>query len=527
MKKLQILVFGFLLVYFLIQILLPSRYTFNADEGTHGLIGLFYKDLFSNIKNFKSFSDVTTFAVNYIVKYPKISAHYPPLYHLLISGVFFISESLFLVRIFNVFLTILTAYIIYKLSFILSKNKNIAIISSLFFLSFSIIFFYADKIMMDNLQILTFSLGLLYYLKLKEKKSITIKNIFLLSILFSAAFLTKFFSVFLPIIILIDSFFTKKTLIKYVLLASLISIVLISPYIFLYIKFGLYKLTINVASNQQIVNVGTNFSKFFNFFHGFDYLYPHALSKIDYFNVFKVFGLSVGLLVAASTIWYVWKNKKSLLIMSWIFIPMFIFLFLFSDVELRFLYILMPLFALACGSFIYNLMKKRNLRKIIVILSILILASQFTFDIYIKLQESFYPVEDVMKNIKGEGNVLIKQEMPLDQGVYSSAYILYSRLLGVKGNIIRPCVLENKNLTKDTLNDMGVKYIIDNNNSIDKTLEKSLGIFLIDEKKNDKTSVKIFERYENVTKIDCNFICNLQKKVCINESFSNILSVTN
>ena len=88
MKRIKFWVVLFFIGFIFIQFTIPQNYNFNADEGTHTLIGLFYKDLIMNIGNFNSFDDITSFAVNYIVKYPKISAHYPPLYHLFLASIF-------------------------------------------------------------------------------------------------------------------------------------------------------------------------------------------------------------------------------------------------------------------------------------------------------------------------------------------------------------------------------------------------------------------------------------------------------
>ncbi len=522
MKGMKFWIFLFFISFIFIQSVIPQNYTFNADEGTHALIGLFYKDFLINIGNFNSFDDITKFAVNYIVKYPKLSAHYPPLYHWLLAGVFFISESLFLVRIFNIILTIVTTYVVYKLCFKVSKNNKIALISLLFFLSFSIIFFYTDKVMIDNLQILTFSLGLIYYFKIKGKRVISIGNVLILGIILTLAFLTKFFSLFLPLIILIDALFTKRNIIKYIVASGLISLLLISPYIYLYIKFGFYKLAANVALNPQIVNVEGGFAGFFNFF-GFEYLNFHGTSKIDYFNFFKIFGIFIGPLVVISTFWYVWENRRNLFIVSWIVLPLILFLFFFVDVELRFLYVVMPLFSLACGTFIYKLIKRYSGKKIIFLIAAIVI-SQIAVNVYIKFKEPLYPIEDVIKNVKHGGNVLIMQEMPLDRGVYSSVYVLYSRLIETDGKIIRPCILQTESLSEKFIDEMGIQYIIDNNKTLNKDTQKILSLELLYEKGVDSSSIRVFKRDDYIS-VDCNFICVLDEKVCKNQNLFDIASL--
>lgn len=505
MKGLNFLVFLFFASFIFIQLIIPQNYQLNADEGTHALIGLFYKDLITNIGNFHSFNDITKFAVNYVVKYPKISVHYPPLYHILIAFVFLISESLFLVRIFNVLLTVLLSLIIYKISFELVKDKNVAIMSTIFFLSFSIIFHYADKIMIDNLQILTFSSVLLFYLKLREKNKLSLLSVMIFSFLLALSFLTKFFSIFLPIIILVDLFFRNKKLIPYFLLSMILSIIIISPYLFFYIKFKFYKLAIDVAQSQQIVQI------------------IYKQTKFSYFDVFTIFGIFIGPLVAISIIWFIWKNLKIPLIMSWFFIPLFVFLFLFKDIEFRFLFILMPIYSLACSSFIFKnikIVRSKKIEKILFVFVSILLSLQFIINIYIRQQDVYYPINDVMKAIDKDGNVLMVSEEP----IYSSVYILYGRVNNIKGNFIRPCILDQNNLTKDFLNNWGIKYIIDQNNTVNENLKNSLNLNLFKEIRKNNVSINVFEVKDIVNKFDCNFICVLQKKVCKGQDISDVFT---
>jgi 4-amino-4-deoxy-L-arabinose transferase-like glycosyltransferase len=522
MKDLNLLIILFFACFILIQLIIPQNYQLNADEGTHALIGLFYKDLIMNISNFHSFNDITKFAVDYVVKYPKISVHYPPLYHILIAFIFLISESFFLIRIFNILLTVLTSFIIYKLNFELINNKNVALMSVVFFLSFIIIFYYTDKIMMDILQILTFSIVLLFYLKLRNEKKISLLNIIIFSFLLAISFLTKFFSIFLPIIIFIDLFFHNRKLIPYVILSMILSLVIISPYIFVYVKFKFYKVAFNVSQTPQIVQI------------------LHEQTKLNYFDVFTIFGIFVGPLVAISIIWFIWKNFKNPLIMSWFFIPLFMFLFLFKDIEFRFLFILMPIYSVACSLFVFQNMRKirsNKRKKLLFGFVVIILFLQFISDVYITYQNTYYGVDvtlrninkdgnvyssvnDIMKNINKDGNVLILSEEP----IYSSVYILYSRVNNIKGNFIRPCILDQNNLTKDFLNNWGIKYIIDQNNTVNENLKNSLNLNLFKEIRKNNVSINVFEVKDIVNKFDCNFICVLQKKVCKGQDMPDVFT---
>lgn len=281
-KKILLL---FFILYFVIHLFLAQNYTIDSDEGTHGSISLFYKSLIENLKNFKSFNDIVEFASDYAIKYPKITPIYPPLYHILLTGVFFINESIFLGRVLSLVITILTSFIIYKLALKLLQDENSAFISSISFLIFGTIFRYTSLLYTDIIQILTFTLALLYYLKLKNTKNISPGNIIIFSLLLALAFLSKFFSVFLPFIILIDSFFSKRKFFKYFLISLVLSLIFISPYLFLYVKLKLYKLALNVAETP-------------------------FMSRWNYLDVFTNFGIFMGLFVAVSTIWFLYNNRK-------------------------------------------------------------------------------------------------------------------------------------------------------------------------------------------------------------------------
>lgn len=327
----------FFVIYFIIQLFLTQNHTLIADEGTHSLIGLFYRDILLNLRNFHSTGDIMNFAADYIIKYPKISPYYPPLYHFLLVLIFLRAESILAIRILNILLTILTSLVIYKICKKLLKSEDVALVSAIFFLSFSIIFYNSDKIMIDILQILTFSAVIFYYLKLRNKNVVSKSEMLKLSILLALSFLTKYFSVFLPVIILCDSIIHNKRLLKYFLFSIILSLIIISPYLFLFIKFKFYKLLFKVATT------------------------PH-FDKLVYFNIFLNFGIIIGAFVALSTIWFIWKNLKNPLIVIWFFAPLILFMIM-KDCDPRFAFILMPIYAVSCGFMFQNIQKLHSKKR--------------------------------------------------------------------------------------------------------------------------------------------------------------------
>ncbi len=496
--KINKLLLIFFIGYFILQIFLAQNHTLIADEGTHALIGLFYKDVIFNVKNFHSIEDVMKFATDFVVKYPKISPYYPPLYDFIFASIFIVTKSLLAVKIFNILLTILTSFVIYKICEKLLNDSTAAFVSAVFFLSFNIIFYNADKIMADILQILTFSVVILYYFKLREKKVISKLEIFKLSILLVLAFLTKYFSIFLIPIIIFDSLFHNRKLVKYFLFAVILSFIIISPYIFLYIKFKFYKLLFQVATTK-------------------------FLNHLVYFNIFWNFGIFIGFFVAISIIWFVWKNLRNPLITIWIFLTMFILL-LMKDSDPRFAFILMPVHAISCGFVFQRIEKiKSNMKRNLLIgLVLILIIAQLIYNAYTNYKNFIYPINDLLTSISGNGNILIMSEKP----IYSSVYILYGYTNNVKGNLFRPCAIEKYGLTKEFLSEWGIRYLIDQNNNITKNIEDELKLKMIKDLKIENVSLRLFET--NVINIvDCNFVCTLQGKVCKGQGFSKIQSLIN
>ncbi len=497
-KERNVLIFFMfiLLGYFIIQTFLAQNHLSNPDEGTHVIIGLFFRDVVSNMKNFRSFSGMMNFATNFVVKYPKVTASYPPLYHTLLATVLFMTESVLALRILNIIITILAAFVIYKLAFEMVSDKRIATLSSIFFLSFSTIFWYANMIMMDILQILTFSMVLWYYLKLKKKKIHSNKEIAILGVLLAVAFLTKFFSVFLVLIILGDSIFQNKKLFKTCLLSLVLSVIIISPYLFLYIKFGLYKLAISIASHP----FGSNW---------------------EYFDIFTNFGIFIGLFVAASVVWFVWKNIKDPFIITWFVIPLVVLLS-FKDSNIRFSFFLMPFYAIASAIAVGKLegFLPKNRRKLLILFISALLIFQLAHNVYLNYGEIKYPIDEIMGAIENNGNIFVVSEQP----VYSSVYILYGYFNDAPGNIMRPCALEGKDLTDIFLDNWGIRYVIDQENIINDELKSSLNLTMVEDRKFDSISIRLFET--GMTKeVDCNFVCLLKGKVCKDDGFGRVVEL--
>jgi hypothetical protein len=136
------------------------------------------------------------------------------------------------------------------------------------------------------------------------------------------------------------------------------------------------------------------------------------------------------------------------------------------------------------------------------------------------LQGNNYEIDEIIKSIKKDGNILILSELP----VHSAIYMLYGNFNGVKGNFIRPCMLGQEEITRDILDNWGIRYIIDQNNTLTNKTITSLNLDLV--KKVGNGLIKLFE-YKVKNIVDCNFICLLNGKVCKEDGFSKILELIN
>lgn len=478
-------------VYFILQLFLSQNYGINSDEGTHLTLGLFYKDLISNLKNFRSFNDMIKFTINYMVKYPKISIFNPPLYHLILAFIFFLKESLLVARSLSIFLTILTSFFIYRLSYVIFEDKKMSLISSIAFLIFSVIFYEAGRVMVDITQALFFTIVLAYYVELKKRNKITVRNLFFLAILLCLNYMAKFFSVLLPIIIFIDSIFINKKFFYKILVSLLLSVIIFSPYILLYYDFGFHLVSFGKAVET----------------HG---------NSLMYFDVFRNFGVILGTLMAPSIIYFLFKNKKNKLILIWLIVT-FILLFYMKNKDPRFGFILMPIYAMSFGYSYVAIEKKIKNKNIIAGILILILFSQLIYDLYLGIEKS-YQVEELLTSVEDNGNILLLSDKP----VYYSVFVFYAALHKIQNNVIPSCVFWKYNLTNSFLKEWGVRYVIDQNNTLTKEEMNSLGLKMKKEIKSNDVTFILLENKNSVNKVDCSFVCALGGKLCSNQSLSEV-----
>lgn len=181
----------------------------------------------------------------------------------------------------------------------------------------------------------------------------------------------------------------------------------------------------------------------------------------------------------------------------------------------------MPIFALSCGFLVKNIYGVKKWKNALLVVVITLLVLQLVSDIFTNYYSFVYPVGKMIKSL-GQGNVLILSEEP----VYSSVYIFYGQVYNKSNIFIRPCLLDKNNLTLTFLEEWGVKYLIDQNDMIDKKLETDLNLRLSDIKESEDYRIRIFET-DVKKEVNCNYICRLEGKICKDQGFSSLLSLIN
>jgi len=278
------------------------------------------------------------------------------------------------------------------------------------------------------------------------------------------------------------------------------------------------------------------FDPFYNFgqlkyenFEQFDFLNLETYGKLEtYKSIFIPFSFFVAFSIVYSGIYYLYKlyrNRKDILFLLWFIIPLIILIYL-RNVDPRFAFILMPIYSMSCGFTLVNLEKwltSDSKKNVFVIFIIMILILQLIYNFLINYQETLYPIDEMMKLTKGEGNILILSDSP----VYSSVYIFYGIINNVQGNIIRPCTLDKHNISKDFLKEWGVKYIIDQENNLTENMVKKMDLKNIWSQEVDEHVLRLLETEIDVKPYNCNYICVLGNMVCENQTLSEIKELIN
>jgi 4-amino-4-deoxy-L-arabinose transferase-like glycosyltransferase len=469
------------------------------------LLGLFFRDLGNFIlKN--GFAHAYDFAFNYLVAYPKLSIHYPPLYFFLLAIVFSLSATVFTAKLITLLFSIATIFVTYKLGEMFYDKRTSIIAAALFSLS-PLITQLSGSVMTDMPMMFFFMTTFyLYMLGFKTDKN---RLYILAAITLSLGILTKWF--IFPIIgillihLLLNYRRNVKPIKKYILSILLAALILL-PYLIFMIKFnilGLWSKVFEVrfsTGNAATQHLEKN-PPFYKI--GAWLYYPKVLVE--------QMGLLMFCISVLSVIWFVWKKERYWkLIITWI-IVVYVLLSVFQNKEIRYSITYLPAFSLTTAYTMNKFFGKKRLFYLVVIILIL---PQF-FVTYYTLPRSKYPMGEVADYVyrNTKGNVALITE----GGVYASGFMFNLAKLDVNRNIIvfRHCVFYNK--TEDNiqqfLRDNKIYYLIlVKGEGGGENFSKIKNIEL--QKQFDSTQIYVYKNFDGTSQKRCNYVCLTDEEIC-------------
>lgn len=471
----------------------------DPDEGTHLLLALFYHDLTNFVIN-NGVSHAYDFAINYLVYYPKLTVYYPPLYHLLVSFLFNITISEIIGKVVTLLFSVGVIVLTYKMGEFLFSQK-VGFISAVFLALSPVMIKYSPKVLVDIPVFFFFMLTFwLYLMAFKTKRNL---YYILASVSLALGFLTKWY--ILPIIPLLFFYllFERKneTIKKYVLSLLLVALI-ISPYLILSYKFGLFELAWKGAISVGVKEGEPQFTSIEGWLF-YSKIFLHQLS------------LPISLLAFASFVWLVVKRERNWkLLLVWIIIIYITFTIIQNKGE-RYTIVYLPAFLYSLSYSFDRFVKRNNYFVFIIIL--LVIEMYLSYFYY--LPRFDYPVDTLAKIVYKNpvGNVAFVSE----GSIYTSSFMFKLAELDRDRTIVvyRPCVFYNK--TEDQiqqfLKENNIYYLISIENEVGYENFEKVGNISLKERFSH-IGLYVYDDFENRTNIKkCNYVCLTEQKICLKE----------
>ena len=495
----------FILMFFIVSLFLLNTPP-TADEGTHSLISLFFRDLFRDLAKHPtfSFSDIYNYAISYLVHYPKLSLYYPPLLHITTSFFFgFLEVSFFTARLVVLIFSIGTLLVMYKA---IGKffNKKIALLVTVLFSIMPMIYYNSITMMTDIPYMFFFMTAMFFYLTALDSRRIP--HFILAAIFTSLAFFTKWNSILILPIIFVYILLEKRVLMKYFIISALLVLLIISPYILIVWKAGL--ITLPYISSLQTSATAKQDPQFTTV-QGWIY-YSNVLSK-QYFTI-PLLIAALGALILYS----IKREKYWKLFVIW-FLTYYIVFTVLSNKEPRYMIPLVPTLLIPLSVFILSQKTKISVPLMVVGIALVsFTTAQLIYSTYYYNPDF---VEIAKETLNDEGNILVAAE---PSWFYSSQFIFTLASLdeNLSKFVYRSCSLSSTSLD-DLSSTYGVNYIIvpeptdrDSDNVL--LVKSSPNLVLEKEFQTDTTKISLFVSNTSSQKQYCNFICVLNTTICTN-----------
>lgn len=492
-----------LAVYFLALIpivLLPEH---RVDESTHSFVGLFIKDLIKDWVRLPtlSFYKIYNYAITYLIYYPKISIHYPPLTQIVFGLIFlFAQTSIFVSRFFILISSILFLILIYFISDYLYNEKKIALISLLIFATSPIILVYSVQAVQEIPFVLFFTLTVFLFLKVFEKG----KKYYILAIISTVlTVLSKWQAItIVPLIFLYTVLFERKKL-KPVLISLLIAGLILSPYYYVLYRTKLLFLPL-------LANVPSIESPKWYQLEGWLY-YLRAL-------IFNQFFLPVGLILLLATFWYLRSREKYWkLFLIWILV-VYVSMVFIENKNTKYTINMLPAIVIPASYLIYNYFKRFN--KISIAAFLILLVLQFMFALR-ATPKGYSDVEEISRyvNENSKGNILVNSLL----GSSSPFIFEIARNNNFTHQVFNPCLINEMNESFDRIVErFGIDYVISEKN-IESMTERqkefinfinTFGQFSIEKEYKEFILFKKNNFTLETVEKKCNYICATREIVC-------------
>lgn len=480
----------------------------HADESTHSFVGLFLKDLTNSlVKNpTLSFNKIYDYAISYLVFYPKISLHYPPLPQFLFSIAYEIfGVSLQASRFVIILISLAFVTLIYYFTYILFKNRNIALLASSMMMTSTIVINMSILAMQELPFAFFFTLTMLWLYLMKDRKP-NIKQILILSILVSLAILTKWQSLtILPVLFVYTLFFQRKYL-KRILLSFVIVAALLAPYYFVLWKTNL--LLLPLAANLEADPNDPTWMQL----EGWTYYLTTFLQD--------QFFLPVGIIILLAVASYFLKKEKDWKFFATWILVIYLIMVIVHNKDPRYTINFLPAFVIPASYVIYKIGKKGHTGKLFLVIVVGLLFTQATLA-FSEIIHGFPDVVDIARYLSNdkEGNVLI------DTGLGTESPFIFeiAKYSKFDHQVFRPCTIEflDENFA-DMIDKFGIKYmVVDKDKQGFTQKQKEFSDFI--NKKGTFSLVNDFSRFSvlknnNYTNEDkdelCNYVCATKSFVC-------------
>ncbi len=484
-------------IYFLISSYFAITSSLLPDEGTHLLLAVFYRDLFTHLlKTGISFENAWSYGLEYLLHYPKLQIAYPPLYHFVLALFFNFALNEIIARVISIIFYVSSAVVIYFIGREIFSKKA-ACFAALAFLSYFFVFFSSFHVLQD--MCVYFFVILSFCVFLKALKNDNQKMLFLAGFLAGLAALSKQMGGIILFVELVILFLYKRSL-KYffVLLFSFFLFVL--PYVLLLWKIG-----------------GIEINKYQGFLYAFEqgepvsYLDPmlwawYIAKSFSIYPLIFVFLLTFALYIKKKEKFY-----KELLIFFAVF---YLALSIILNKESRFsTFFLIPTF-LVFGKVMENKVK----------IAVLVIFACSVLSLGISAEKVFYfPEKSLPKLFSKEGNIAYFGES--GRNMPFSSVIMWESRKSEDGNLLkqqryhfRGCNfvgLDAKERIISTLKEKGIRYIVVYPNSpvnISLIIDK-LKLLKVYSTAQGELRIYEFLEYSKSDKF-CNKICLTGWKVC-------------